>query len=36
MVVVRAAQQQRRLATAPRKVTDGDLAEILRASLTLW
>jgi alcohol dehydrogenase class IV len=31
-----AAQQQRLLATAPRKVTDGDLAAILRASLTLW
>jgi alcohol dehydrogenase class IV len=31
-----AAQQQRLLATAPRRVTHDDLARILRASLTLW
>jgi hydroxyacid-oxoacid transhydrogenase len=35
-LVAGAAQQQRLLATAPREVTDGDLARILRASLTLW
>jgi hydroxyacid-oxoacid transhydrogenase len=35
-LVAGAAQQQRLLATAPREVTDGDLARVLRASLTLW
>jgi hydroxyacid-oxoacid transhydrogenase len=31
-----ALQQQRLLATAPREVTEGDLAAILRDSLELW
>jgi hydroxyacid-oxoacid transhydrogenase len=35
-LVAGAAQQQRLLATAPREVTDADLAGILRGSLTLW
>ncbi len=35
-LVAGAAQQQRLLATAPREVTDDDLARILRNSLTLW
>ena len=35
-LVAGAAQQQRLLATAPREVTDDDLAAILRSSLTLW
>jgi alcohol dehydrogenase class IV len=35
-LVAGAAQQQRLLSTAPREVTEDDLAAILRASLTLW
>jgi alcohol dehydrogenase class IV len=35
-LVTGAAQQHRLLATAPREVTDEDLAGVLRNSLTLW
>jgi hydroxyacid-oxoacid transhydrogenase len=35
-LVVGSAQQQRLLSTAPREVTDDDLAGILRGSLSLW
>jgi hydroxyacid-oxoacid transhydrogenase len=35
-LVVGSAQQQRLLSTAPREVTDDDLAAILGGSLTLW
>jgi hydroxyacid-oxoacid transhydrogenase len=35
-LVAGAAKQQRLLSTAPREVTDEDLAAILRNSLTLW